>query len=139
MSVDGSASGNASACIGDRSGIIYAIQEERLIGEKNYWGTPRLAIAACLRHVGMGILTNPRYTGHEVWNKQRKDEVLIDVDDVGLGHEILMRWNDSSQWISSNEPVHDVLVTIEDFDTEQAMFVQIDTKCRPTGCVNNMS
>ena len=26
--------------------------------------------------------TNPRYTGLEVWNKQRKDEVLLDVDDV---------------------------------------------------------
>ena len=32
------------------------------------------------------ILGNPRYTGFEVWNKQRKDEVLIDVDDVALGH-----------------------------------------------------
>ncbi|WP_228542579.1 recombinase family protein [Nocardia sp. XZ_19_369] len=32
------------------------------------------------------ILTNPRYTGHEVWNKQRKQESLIDVDDVALGH-----------------------------------------------------
>lgn len=30
------------------------------------------------------ILINPRCTGHQVWNKQRKDEVLID---VGLGHE----------------------------------------------------
>ncbi|MBN6050686.1 recombinase family protein, partial [Nonomuraea sp. RK-328] len=32
------------------------------------------------------ILLNPRYTGYQVWNRQRKDEVLIDVDDVGLGH-----------------------------------------------------
>ncbi|GDY46473.1 hypothetical protein SANT12839_073550 [Streptomyces antimycoticus] len=31
------------------------------------------------------ILTNPRYTGHEVWNKQRKQEVLLDIDDVTLG------------------------------------------------------
>lgn len=43
---------NASACIGDQSGLIYAIQEERLTGEKNYWGTPKLAIQACLDHVG---------------------------------------------------------------------------------------
>jgi hypothetical protein len=27
------------------------------------------------------ILTNPRYTGMQVWNRQRRDEVLIDVDD----------------------------------------------------------
>ncbi|WP_255508976.1 recombinase family protein [Micromonospora sp. A202] len=26
------------------------------------------------------ILTNPRYTGRQVWNKQRTDEVLLDVD-----------------------------------------------------------
>jgi hypothetical protein len=39
------------------------------------------------------ILTNPRYTGRQVWNKQRKDEVLIDVEDVALGHESRMRWN----------------------------------------------
>lgn len=28
------------------------------------------------------IVINPRYTGYQVWNKQRKDEVLIDVEDV---------------------------------------------------------
>ncbi len=33
------------------------------------------------------ILHNPRYTGREVWNLQRWEEVLIDVDDVALGHE----------------------------------------------------
>lgn len=33
------------------------------------------------------ILINPRYTGHEVWNKQRKHESLIDVEDVALGDE----------------------------------------------------
>ena len=43
---------NASACIGDESGLIFAIQEERLTGEKNYWGTPKNAIRACLRQVG---------------------------------------------------------------------------------------
>jgi Recombinase len=32
------------------------------------------------------ILANPRYTGRQVWNKQPKSEVLIDVNDVALGH-----------------------------------------------------
>ena len=68
------------------------------------------------------ILNNPRYTGFGVWNKQRKDEVLVDVDDVGLGHETRMRWNDTTQWIWSREPVHDALVTIEEFEAVQAMF-----------------
>ena len=39
------------------------------------------------------ILRNPRYTGRQVWNRQRKDEVLIDVQDVALGHTTKMRWN----------------------------------------------
>lgn len=43
---------NASACIGDRSGLLFGIQEERLNGEKNYWGFPRLSIRHCMKHVG---------------------------------------------------------------------------------------
>ena len=39
------------------------------------------------------ILRNPRYTGRQVWNKQRRDEVLLDVEDVAAGHETKMRWN----------------------------------------------
>ena len=43
---------NASACIGDASGLLYGIQEERLVGEKNFWGFPREAIRACMAQVG---------------------------------------------------------------------------------------
>lgn len=43
---------NASACIGSDGRILYGIQEERLNGEKNYWGFPKLAIQACLQAVG---------------------------------------------------------------------------------------
>ena len=45
------------------------------------------------------ILLNPRYTGRNVWNRQRRDEVLLDVDDVAAGHETKLRWNDQSDWI----------------------------------------
>jgi hypothetical protein len=48
-----------------------------------------------------------------VWNKQRKDEVLVDVDDVALGHVTKMRWNDADQWITSAEPTHEPLVSRE--------------------------
>lgn len=68
------------------------------------------------------ILLNPRYTGHEVWNKQRKDEVLLDVEDVALGHETKMRWNPPSEWIWSNELTHPPLVPRKLFDAAQAMF-----------------
>src|SRR5215467_7108112 len=53
------------------------------------------------------ILMNPRYTGRQVWNRQRKDEVLLDVNDVALGHTTKMRWNDTGKWIWSDQPVHE--------------------------------
>jgi site-specific DNA recombinase len=74
------------------------------------------------------ILNNPRYTGFEIWNKQRKDEVLIDVDDVALGHITKQRWNDEGEWIWSAEPTHEALVSRELFDAAQAKF----TKRGPT-------
>lgn len=40
------------------------------------------------------ILANPRYTGRQVWGRQRRDEVLIDVEDVALGHATKLRWVD---------------------------------------------
>ncbi len=39
------------------------------------------------------ILSNPRYTGYQVWAKQRREEVLLDVEDVSAGHQTVMRWN----------------------------------------------
>ena len=65
------------------------------------------------------IITNPRYTGHQVWNRQRKDEVLLDVEDVGLGHTTKMRWNTRGTWVYSEHPVHEALVPIEDFERAQ--------------------
>ncbi|WP_372503155.1 recombinase family protein [Hamadaea flava] len=61
------------------------------------------------------MLTNPRYTGRQVWNKQRTDEVLVDVDDVALGHMPVMRWNPRNKWIISQEFVHKPLVSGEVF------------------------
>jgi len=43
---------NASALIGTERDILYAVQEERYRGEKNYWGYPEMSIAACLDYVG---------------------------------------------------------------------------------------
>ena len=70
---------NASVCIGDESGIIYAIQEERLTREKNYWGFPRLSIQACLDHVGVkpDDLLAIAYGGHQVLcNYHSRDDVI---------------------------------------------------------------
>jgi site-specific DNA recombinase len=65
------------------------------------------------------ILTNPRYTGRQVWNRQRKDEVLIDVHDVALGHATKMRWNDQDKWIYSEEIVHPPIIDNDVFKRAQ--------------------
>ncbi|HEV8571048.1 MAG TPA: recombinase family protein [Actinoplanes sp.] len=67
------------------------------------------------------ILTNPRYTGRQVWNKQRKAEILIDVDDVALGHETRMRWNPTQEWVYSTTLAHEALVDDETFERVQTM------------------
>jgi site-specific DNA recombinase len=67
------------------------------------------------------ILANPRYTGRQVWNKQPKSEVLINVEDVALGHKTKQRRNDPDQWIWSEQPVHEPLVDDETFNQAQAL------------------
>ena len=78
------------------------------------------------------ILANPRYTGRQVWNRQRKDEILIDVDDIGLGHETRMRWNDASDWVWSQDRAHEPLVSVENFQAAQAMFASAKRAARRT-------
>jgi DNA invertase Pin-like site-specific DNA recombinase len=65
------------------------------------------------------ILGNPRYTGHEVWNKQSKIEVLMDPHNVGLGVRTLMRWNPRAEWVSSTNAAHPAIVNAEDFEQAQ--------------------
>jgi site-specific DNA recombinase len=65
------------------------------------------------------ILLNPRYTGRQVWNRQRKDEVLLDVHDVALGHTTKMRWNEQDKWIYSEEVVHPAIIDPQTFQRAQ--------------------
>jgi site-specific DNA recombinase len=67
------------------------------------------------------ILANPRYTGRQVWNKQPKSELLIDVNDVALGHATKQTWNEPGKWIWSKEPVHEPLIGVEAFERAQAL------------------
>ncbi|MFF4960178.1 recombinase family protein [Streptomyces sp. NPDC001222] len=67
------------------------------------------------------ILINPRYTGYEIWNKQRKEERLLDVDDVTLGHTTRMTHNPTEEWIRSNEPAHEAIISPSRFDTVQTL------------------
>ncbi len=68
------------------------------------------------------ILQNPRYTGRQVWNRQTRHEVLINVDDVALGHDTKMRWNDPQQWVWSAKPTHAAIVSTDTFDAAQEVF-----------------
>ncbi|MFJ9801582.1 recombinase family protein [Streptomyces wuyuanensis] len=70
------------------------------------------------------ILLNPRYIGYEVWNKQRKEERLLDIDDVTLGHTTRMTHNPTEQWIRSNEPAHEAIISPDHFDAVQALHRQ---------------
>jgi len=67
------------------------------------------------------ILANPRYTGRQVWNRQRRDEVLLDVHDVALGHQSVMRWNDPSEWVWSAGPAHEAIIDAETFSAVEAI------------------
>jgi site-specific DNA recombinase len=67
------------------------------------------------------ILANPRYTGRQVWNKQPKSEVLIDVNDVALGHTTMQRWNEPDKWIWSEQSTHEPLADDKTFKQAQAL------------------
>ena len=68
------------------------------------------------------ILVNPRYTGYQVWNRQRTDEVLLDVDNVALGHAARMRWNPADQWLFSERIAHPPIIDQEEFQQAQAIW-----------------
>jgi DNA invertase Pin-like site-specific DNA recombinase len=66
------------------------------------------------------ILINPRYTGVAVWGRQRRDEVLVDVEDVAAGHRTRMRWNDEDVWVRSPDVAHEPLISPQVFEAARA-------------------
>jgi site-specific DNA recombinase len=65
------------------------------------------------------ILANPRYTGRQVWNRQRTDHDLIDTANTGLGHRQVQRWNLPDGWVISARPAHPALVSESDYIAAQ--------------------
>jgi site-specific DNA recombinase len=63
----------------------------------------------------------PPSVGRQVWSRQRKDEVLIDVHDVALGHMTKMRWNERGKWIYSDEPAHPPIIGDDTFARAQEL------------------
>jgi len=67
----------------------------------------------------VAILANPRYTGRQVWNRQRTDRDLVDPANTGLGHKQVQRWNLPAGWVISARPAHPALVSEADFIAAQ--------------------
>ena len=67
------------------------------------------------------ILGNPRYTGRQVWNRQRTDTELADPANVTLGHKSVQRWNLPDGWVISRRPAHPALVSEDDFVAAQGI------------------
>ena len=65
------------------------------------------------------ILGNRRYTGRQVWNRQRTDFDLVDPANTGLGHRPVQRWNLPEGWVISKYPAHPALVSEADFIAAQ--------------------
>ena len=65
------------------------------------------------------IVSNPRYTGHQVWNRQRTDRDLVDAGDIALGHKPVQRWNLPDGWVISRKLAHPALVSEADFIAAQ--------------------
>jgi site-specific DNA recombinase len=78
----------------------------------------RTGAAWTLRTVA-AILANPRYTGRQVWNRQRTDFDLADPANTTLGHKQVQRWNLPEGWVISKHPAHAALVSEADFIAAQ--------------------
>ena len=78
----------------------------------------RTGAAWTLRTVA-AILANPRYTGRQVWNRQRTDSDLADPANTALGHRQVQRWNLPEGWVISKHPAHPALVSEADFIATQ--------------------
>ncbi len=50
-----------------------------------------------------------------------KNEVLLDVDDVALGHTTKLRWNETDKWVWSEHIVHPPIINRDAFDQVQAL------------------
>lgn len=61
------------------------------------------------------VLSNPRYTGRQVWNRQRTDHELLDPANTTLGHRDVMRRNTPDEWVISEKQAHPALVSEADF------------------------
>jgi site-specific DNA recombinase len=82
---------------------------------------PRRTGAGWTLRTVAAILANPRYTGRQVWNRQRTDFDLVDPGNTSLGHRQVQRWNLPEGWVISKHPAHAALISEADFIAAQDM------------------
>ncbi len=95
---------------GDRSirGIVAMLNEEGIPSARGgRWGEGAVS----------GILDNPKYTGFQVWNRRRRK--------TGRNAH-----NDEAEWIWSDEPAHDAIVSIDLWRAARALRRRPDTDWR---------
>ena len=73
------------------------------------------------------ILANPRYTGRQVWNRQRTDRESVPTPNGIPVQREVMRWNSIEDWVISARLAHPALVSEADF-----VAVQTVRASRPT-------
>jgi hypothetical protein len=78
----------------------------------------RTGVAWTLRTVA-SILANPRYTGQQVWNRQRTDRDLVDPANTGLGDKQVQRWNLPAGWVISARLAHPAIISEADYIAAQ--------------------
>lgn len=67
------------------------------------------------------ILANPRYTGRQVWNRQRSDRDSPQSATGGQGSREGLRCNPAHEWVISKTLAHPALVSEDDFVAAQAI------------------
>jgi site-specific DNA recombinase len=67
------------------------------------------------------ILANPRYTGRQVWNRQRTDHNETRPGDKRSSRGAIRRWNAKDEWVVSTRIVHPPLVSESDFVRVQSI------------------
>jgi site-specific DNA recombinase len=67
------------------------------------------------------ILANPRYTGRQVWNRQRTDRDPTEPTSSRQGPRGVLRWNPAYQWVISKTVAHPALISEDDFIAAQAV------------------
>jgi site-specific DNA recombinase len=62
------------------------------------------------------ILANPRYTGRQVWNRQRTDHHHVDSGRIRVQHP-----NPTDQWVIATHPAHPALISTANYAAAQAV------------------